>query len=75
MLDKEIVFEATSGKVYPWAFPPWINDEVMKARLWEILSSEIKRALDELGIVKQKHPDSGSDSGRSDEPEGQLLAR
>jgi hypothetical protein len=70
-LDEDIAFDATSGKVYPWAFPSWIADERIKERLWEKLSSKILLALVEQGMLEQRSQDywSGSDSGRSDLPD------
>ena len=71
-LDRRIKFGAISGRVYPWAPPPWIPKEAKESILrW--LSSEIILALKRLGAFTWfPDPFPSSDSHNSDWEGGSL---
>ena len=71
-LDRRLKFGAISGRVYPWAPPPWISKEA-KEFILTSLSSEITLALKRLGAFTG-FPDlfPSSDSHNSDWEGGSL---
>lgn len=71
--DQNVVFSATSGRVYPWAPPTWYTGELARRRVWEKLHSKVIYAMDRLGIPVfdllpwpnsgSRDPEGGSMSG------------
>lgn len=63
------MFGATSGKVYPWALPPWVDRVDVGHFILRHLVDALRDRLVNMVPPATKHGDSGSDSGRSDDDE------
>ena len=64
-LNNKVTVGATSGRVFPWALPPWIDNKEVEDGVFEMLSEKIIGAMGNLGKPKLQYQDSGSDSGLS----------
>lgn len=65
LLNPDLIFGATSGKAYPWAFPDWENRNYIAHIILKDLIVKLRSRLVQLAPAAIQHRDSGSDSGRS----------
>lgn len=64
-LNPKLIFGATAGKAYPWAFPAWGNHDLIAHIILMELVNTLRNRLVQLSPAAIQHRDSGSDSGRS----------
>ena len=64
---KSVKVRGHSGKVFPWAMPPWETGRDIYKRTWIAVREKILEAMWENDILPGNRRLSGSDSGQSEE--------
>ena len=60
---KSVKVRGCSGKVFPWAMPPWETDRDIHKRMWIAVRKKILRTMWMAHILPGNRRLSGSDSG------------
>ena len=58
-----LVYRGSSGKVFPWAIPPFEHNVYIYDRIWGTLKDEVWKAFVALEVLQYDRRESGSDGG------------